>query len=179
MFAQCRCLRQNNSSYESPWGFYKQRMRDRQDRESPGLRRAVYLLIAACCFTNELHLNDDAPCEANIITKALKSNFSASTMFAARANQENAIYEQQTAAAAKPLNQGVKGLAPKTPGNKAPKTPFKVSRNDENATFGVGKTGGKGKQDGLFEEGKGGRLDKAAFVTPAGLCNNMIERSWS
>ncbi|KAK3718918.1 hypothetical protein LTR37_004834 [Vermiconidia calcicola] len=89
-------------------------------------------------------------------------------MFAARANQENAIYEQQTAAAAKPLNQGVKGLAPKTPGNKAPKTPFKVSRNDENATFGVGKTGGKGKQDGLFEEGKGGRLDKAAFVTPAG-----------
>ncbi len=81
-------------------------------------------------------------------------------MFAARANQENAIYEQQTAAAAKPLNQGVKGLAPKTPG----KTPFKVALNDENARLGLGKTGGKGK-DGLFGDGK---VDRSAFVTPAG-----------
>ena len=89
-------------------------------------------------------------------------------MFAARANQENAIYEQQTAAAAKPLNQGVKGLAPKTPGNKAPKAPFKVALNDENATFGAGKTGGKGKQDELFGEGKSRKLNKSAFVTPAG-----------
>lgn len=79
-------------------------------------------------------------------------------MFASRANQENAIYNQQTAAAAKPLNQGVKGLAPKTPGGKAP-------RNDENAIFGAGKTGGKGV---LLEGGKGGKLDKSAFVTPAG-----------
>ena len=67
-------------------------------------------------------------------------------MFASRAHNENAVYEQQTAAAAKPLNQGVKGLQPKTPGNKAPKTPFKVSLNDENATLGAGNTGGKGKQ---------------------------------
>ena len=89
-------------------------------------------------------------------------------MFAARANQENAIYEQQAAAAAKPLNQGVKGLAPKTPANKAPKTPFKVPLNDENATFGGEKTGGKGKQGGLFGEGKNGKVDRSAFVTPAG-----------
>ncbi len=86
-------------------------------------------------------------------------------MFAARVNQENAIYTQQTAAAAKPLNQGVKGLAPKTPGNKAPKTPFNRQHNDENAA----KTGGKGKQDGLFGEGKGGKVDKSAFLTPAGM----------
>lgn len=87
-------------------------------------------------------------------------------MFASRANQENAIYEQQTAAAAKPLNQGVKGLAPKTPGAKAPpKTPFKVPLNDENANFGGGKTEGKG---GLFGDGKTGKVDKAAFVTPVG-----------
>ena len=86
-------------------------------------------------------------------------------MFASRANKENAAYEQQTAAAAKPLNQGVKGLAPKTPGAKAPpKTPFKVPLNDENAAFG-GKTGGKG---GLFGDGKTGKVDKSSFVTPAG-----------
>ena len=87
-------------------------------------------------------------------------------MFASRANQENAIYEQQQAAAAKPLNQGVKGLAPKTPGGKAPpKTPFKVPLNDENATFGGGKTGGKG---GLFGDGKSAKAEKSTFVTPAG-----------
>ena len=90
-------------------------------------------------------------------------------MFASRANNENAIYEQQTAAAAKPLNQGVKGLQPKTPGNKAPKTPFKVSLNDENVTLGAGKTGGKGKQAALFGEGKGGKVESNAFVTPAGM----------
>ena len=89
-------------------------------------------------------------------------------MFASRLNQENAIHEQQTAAAAKPLNQGIKGLAPKTPANKAPKTPFKVPLNDENDAFGGGKPGGKGKQDGLFGEVKGGKLDRSAFVTPAG-----------
>jgi hypothetical protein len=89
-------------------------------------------------------------------------------MFATRNNDENATYQQQTAAAAKPLNQGIKGLAPKTPGNKAPKTPFKVSLNDENAAFGPGKTGGKGNNGGPFGEGKTGKLDKNIFVTPAG-----------
>lgn len=94
-------------------------------------------------------------------------------MFASRTHNENAIYEQQTAAASKPLNQGVKGLAPKTPGNKAPKTPFKVPLNDENAVLGPGKTGGKGKQAALFGEGKGGKAESNAFVTPAG--KNCIE----
>ncbi|KAK1030286.1 hypothetical protein LTS16_019041, partial [Friedmanniomyces endolithicus] len=89
-------------------------------------------------------------------------------MFATRNHNENAIYEQQTAAAAKPLNQGVKGLAPKTPGYKAPKTPFKGPSNDENAAFGNGKTGGKAKDGGLFGQGKGGKVDQSAFVTPAG-----------
>ncbi|SMR57534.1 unnamed protein product [Zymoseptoria tritici ST99CH_3D1] len=77
-------------------------------------------------------------------------------MFAARTNQENAIYEQQTAAAAKPLNQGIKGLAPKTPGNQLPKTPFRGGKNDENRTLNFGKTGGKD-----------GKADRNAFVTPA------------
>ena len=90
-------------------------------------------------------------------------------MFASRANNENAIYEQQTAAAAKPLNQGVKGLAPKTPANKAPKTPFKVPLNDENVPLGGAKTEGKAKQDGLFGDGKSSKLDQKAFVTPAGM----------
>ena len=87
-------------------------------------------------------------------------------MFAARTNQENAVYQQQQATAAK--NKGVNGLAPKTPGYKAPTTPFKVNLNDENLTFGAGKTGGKGK-DGLFGDGKGGKVDPSAFVTPAGM----------
>jgi hypothetical protein len=87
-------------------------------------------------------------------------------MFAARTNQENAVYQQQQATAAK--NQGVNSLAPKTPGYKAPKTPFKAGQNDENLTFGAGKTGGKGK-DGLFGDGKGGKVDPSAFVTPAGI----------
>jgi hypothetical protein len=77
-------------------------------------------------------------------------------MFATRTNQENAIYEQQTAAAAKPLNQGIKGLAPKTPGNQLPKTPFRGGKNNENITLNFGKTGGKG-----------GKADRNAFVTPA------------
>lgn len=86
-------------------------------------------------------------------------------MFASRTNNENAIYEQQTAAAAKPLNQG---LAPKTPAGKAPKTPFKVQFNDENATFAVGKTGTKGKQVAPSGIEKSVKAEKGAFQTPAG-----------
>jgi hypothetical protein len=87
-------------------------------------------------------------------------------MFATR-NNENAIYEQQTTTAAK--NQGVKGLAPKTPAaNKAPKTPFKLPLNDENAALPTGKTG-KGKDGGLFP--KAGKADASAFQTPAGPRN--------
>ena len=98
-------------------------------------------------------------------------------MFATRGNNENAIYEQQTAAAAKPLNQGVKGLAPKTPGNKAPKTPFKVALNNENAALGRGKTGGKGKHNDLFGEGKSGKVDRSAFVTPAGMLRDAQDHA--
>jgi hypothetical protein len=94
-------------------------------------------------------------------------------MFAARADQENAVHAQQTAAAAKPLNQGVKGLTAKTPGNRAPKTPFKIPLNDENAVQVAGKSAlktiGKGAGDKSFGTVKKGALgDKNAFVTPAG-----------
>ncbi|KAF2810411.1 uncharacterized protein BDZ99DRAFT_443146 [Mytilinidion resinicola] len=91
--------------------------------------------------------------------------------FAAASDQENLVHGFQTAAAAKPLNQGLKGYGAKTPGNKAPKTPFKIPLNDENAPFRAGKsvlkTNGKGNQD-FLGGGKGGDLDKNAFITPAG-----------
>ena len=94
------------------------------------------------------------------------------TMLAARADQENAVHAQQTAAAAKPLNQGLKGFTAKTPGNRAPKTPYKVPLNDENATYQFGKsalkTNAKGQENGLTVGKAGGKVDKSAFVTPAG-----------
>lgn len=79
-------------------------------------------------------------------------------MFAAR-EQENLVHGHQAAAAAKPLNQGSRQLAPKTPGNKVPKTPFKVPLNDENddGGFGAGKAGLKNN---------GGA--KNALITPMG-----------
>jgi hypothetical protein len=81
-------------------------------------------------------------------------------MFAARADQENFVHEQQTVAAAKPLNQGVRGFTAKTPGNKAPKTPFKIPLNDENAAGYTGK-------NGLKTNGKAFTIGKKnAFVTP-------------
>jgi len=84
-------------------------------------------------------------------------------MLAARIDQENRLHEQQTAAAAKPLNQGLRAFGAKTPGNKAPKTPFKVPLNDENTQFNPGKsvlkTNGK-----IFDK-------PSAFVTPAGPRN--------
>lgn len=89
-------------------------------------------------------------------------------MFATRNNDENVIHQQHAAAASKPLNQGLKGLPPKTPANKpAAKTPSRKGLNDENVVFGPGTVGGKG---GLFDAGglKGGKVDKTAFVTPAG-----------
>lgn len=77
------------------------------------------------------------------------------TSLAAR-DQENLVHGHLQAAAAKPLNQGIKGLPPKTPGAKAPKTPFKVALNDENAIEKAGKTGKKGA------------INNDAFITPAG-----------
>jgi hypothetical protein len=88
-------------------------------------------------------------------------------------DQENAVRHLQAGAAGKPLNAGIKGFGAKTPGNKAPKTPFKVPLNDENAVGNAGKsvlqTKGKGSENVLFTSKKGGRLDANAFVTPAGM----------
>lgn len=97
-------------------------------------------------------------------------------MLAAR-DQENLVQWHQTAAASKPLNQGTKQLPPKTPGNKVPKTPFKIPLNDENGPprFGGGKTGlnvnGRGNENLTTMRKKGGLGDKNAFVTPSGPRN--------
>ena len=88
--------------------------------------------------------------------------------------QENLVHGHQQAAAAKPLNQGIRQLAPKTPGNKYPKTPLKLPLNDENDIGGIG--GGKfgqrtnGKSNGNMTAGgkKMVLADKNAFVTPVG-----------
>ena len=93
-------------------------------------------------------------------------------MLAAR-DQENLVHGHQAAAASKPLNQGTRQLAPKTPG-KAPKTPFKLPLNDENNAGGPGggkgglKTHGKGNEN-MILGAKGGLGDKNAFVTPMGM----------
>ena len=94
-------------------------------------------------------------------------------MLAAR-DQENLAHGHQQAAASKPLNQGARPLVPKTPGNKAPKTPFKIPLNDENGpgAFGGGKNGlganGKGNENFTTIGKKGGVGDKDAFKTPMG-----------
>lgn len=95
-------------------------------------------------------------------------------MLAAR-DQENLVHAHQTAAASKPLNQGTKTLQPKTPGNKAPKTPFKIPLNDKagNTVLGGGRNGLKtraGGNENLVTGGKKGVIgDKTAFVTPLGI----------
>ncbi|KAI4198048.1 MAG: hypothetical protein LQ348_002080 [Seirophora lacunosa] len=94
-------------------------------------------------------------------------------MFAAR-DQENLVHGHQAAAAAKPLNQGTKQLAPKTPGNKTAKTPIRVPLNDENGPTGFGggkKTLGKGNENSIFGTKQGGALDGKAFITPMGPRN--------
>lgn len=81
-------------------------------------------------------------------------------------DQENLVHAHQTVAASKPLNQGGKQLQPKTPGARAPKTPFKVPLNDENDPLAFGKktVKGTGKQK---ENAKPSVKD--AFVTPLGM----------
>ncbi len=92
-------------------------------------------------------------------------------MLAAR-DQENLVHAHQAAGASKPLNQGTRQLAPKTPGNKVPKTPFKIPLNDENGGLGGGKGGfkanAKGNENIVTGVKKGGLGDKDAFVTPMG-----------
>ncbi len=89
-------------------------------------------------------------------------------MFAVR-DQENLVHGQQQAAAAKPANQGIRGLQPKTPGNKYPKTPLRVPLNDENAPTAFGKSvKGKGIENLVTGAKKNATFDKNAFVTPIG-----------
>ncbi|OAF98723.1 uncharacterized protein CC84DRAFT_1132158 [Paraphaeosphaeria sporulosa] len=85
-------------------------------------------------------------------------------MLAAK-DQENFVHGLQTAAASKPLNAGLKGLAAKTPATRAPKTPFKLPLNDENAVARGGKSLLQTKGTAKEQHGK---LDSNAFVTPAG-----------
>lgn len=103
-------------------------------------------------------------------------------MLAAR-DQENLAHGHQAAAAAKPLNQGVKQLAPKTPGNKTAKTPLKLPLNDENGAtaFGGGKkTVGKANENSIFGAKKGGMMENKGFVTPMGTsCRLAISISTS
>lgn len=92
-------------------------------------------------------------------------------MLAAR-DQENLVHSHQTVAASKPLNQSSRPLQAKTPGNKAPKTPFKIPLNDENNPLGFGakKTvkAGNNQIENLLRQGKDGNGQKSAFVTPLG-----------
>ncbi|CBF81404.1 hypothetical protein AN5687.2 [Aspergillus nidulans FGSC A4] len=80
-------------------------------------------------------------------------------------DQENLVHTHQTVAASKPLNQGARQLQPKTPGNRAPKTPFKVPLKDENDPLALGRKTVKtiGKQN---ENARPSVKD--AFVTPMG-----------
>ncbi|MCJ1309972.1 hypothetical protein MMC25_003633 [Agyrium rufum] len=95
-------------------------------------------------------------------------------MFAAR-DQENLVHGHQLTAASKSLNQGTRQLQPKTPGNKAPKTPFKIPLNNENEIFGRnglqtgGKANGKGNENLVLRNKRTDGADKTAFVTPLGL----------
>ncbi|PKX90826.1 uncharacterized protein P174DRAFT_514817 [Aspergillus novofumigatus IBT 16806] len=77
-------------------------------------------------------------------------------------DQENLVHTHQTVAAAKPLNHGVKQLQPRTPGARAPKTPFKVPLNDENGPLAFGKK--TVKAAGRQKENT--KPAKDAFVTP-------------
>lgn len=94
-------------------------------------------------------------------------------MLAAR-DQENLVHGHQAAAAAKPLNQGVKQPPPKTPGNKATKTPLRLPLNDENGPTALGggkKTLGKGNENTIFGPKQGGVAEGKAFITPIGMYN--------
>lgn len=86
-------------------------------------------------------------------------------------DQENLTYTQQAAGAAKSLNQGTRQLPPKTPSNKAPKTPFKLPLKDENGNGGLGagkdglRTAARNNENALAGK-KGGFSGPNAFVTP-------------
>ena len=87
-------------------------------------------------------------------------------------DQENLVHAHQTVAASKPLNQGARTLQPKTPGARAPKTPFKIPLNDENDPLAFGKktVKGTGKQKDNTKLSV-----KDAFATPMGMCEERKE----
>jgi hypothetical protein len=97
-------------------------------------------------------------------------------MLASR-DQENLVHARQTAAAGKPINQGIRALHPKTPGNNAPKTPFKVLSNDQNHPLTLGgkktvKVHGNQKEN-LMRQGKDGIGDNHTFITPLGVSHTV------
>lgn len=84
----------------------------------------------------------------------------------ARQDQENLVHARQMTAAGKPMNQSARQLQPKTPGTRAPKTPFKVPLRDENEPFAFGKNTVKGNGRGLGANAL--QSSKDAFITPLG-----------
>ncbi|KAF2876804.1 hypothetical protein BDV95DRAFT_513376 [Massariosphaeria phaeospora] len=90
-------------------------------------------------------------------------------------DQENRVRSLQAGAAGKSLHAGLKGFNAKTPGHKAPNTPYKVPLNDENAVLKAGKSvlkpNGKANENLLMTAKKGGKSEDNAFVTPAGPRN--------
>lgn len=82
----------------------------------------------------------------------------------AHRDQENLVHSHQTAAASKPLNQGLRQLQPKTPGARIPKTPFKVPLKDENDPL----TFGKKTIRGNTKQNENTKPAKDAFLTPLG-----------
>ena len=103
-------------------------------------------------------------------------------MFTSR-DQENLVHTHQTIAAGKPLNHSVRGLQPKTPGNRVPKTPLRVAFNDENKPLGF-----KGQKTGLKDVAKGSenvfqttkkqvKAHENAFDTPIGECDVFTRRT--
>jgi hypothetical protein len=87
-------------------------------------------------------------------------------MLAAHRDQENLVHSHQVGA--KPQPNSVKGLQPKTPGARYPKTPLKIPVNDENVVHVLGGksvNGGKSKMAGntqLTVQGSG----RNGLVTP-------------
>lgn len=80
-------------------------------------------------------------------------------------DQENLTHAHQQAAAAKPLNQGIRGLAPKTPGNNGSKAGM------------FARTGKRNQDENMFlGGGKTAKANKPAFVTPMGRRDEIAMR---
>jgi hypothetical protein len=129
-------------------------------------------LFSAFCVQQHIRDNLSEPAEDGRVT-----------MLASR-DQENLIYTHQTTAAGKPLNQAIRGLQPKTPGNRVPKTPFRVALNDENKPLAPnGQNTGfkpiaKGNENTLQTTQKDGKSDNGVFVTPIGKYETHICLTW-